>query len=124
MDAQFLAAMVGGLGVGSLLTTAVQSYLSGKTKEKERSFAEKKESYIGFLRALSAHGLQQSEGNTQSVALWRVRLTLVGSPGVVKCALDMVGTKPDEEFRNDLARLVLEMRNDLGVDVRELEKSY
>ena len=116
-----LVTLIGGLGIGSLLTSIVQWYFQKDAEKKKRTFAEKKEAYVRFLEALHQLALEPTDLNSKKYALWETRLILVGSPGVVRCAQGMKKTDQwTPERTKYLDGLLEEMRKDLGVDVREL----
>ena len=123
MDIQLLTAIVSGLG-GGLVVAITQAYLAKRNEENKRFFEEKKESYIGLLQSLHQAAVKPSEVNSKEYALWQTRVTLVGSPAVVKHAQGMVDTIPGTAERDKcFDGLLLEMRSDLGVDVRALDTS-
>ncbi len=124
MDAQFLLPLIGGLGIGSLLTTVTHWYFLNRNEQKKRSFEEKKEAYVGLIDALYQLEVEFSHSNSKKYGLWEIRAVLVGSPEVVMCAKLMKKTEPGSaERKKTLDDLLEEMRKDLGVDTRELGKS-
>ena len=75
---QFLSAF----GLGAIITTAVQAWLSMRADNAKRNFQEKKEAYVGLLDALHQSELAQTEVASKYVGHWMSRIELVGSKKV------------------------------------------
>ncbi|RUR21750.1 hypothetical protein ELY20_11005 [Legionella qingyii] len=52
MEVNTVLAVLGGLGVGSLLNSLVAHFTNQRSKQKERRYEEKKAAYIGLLTSL------------------------------------------------------------------------
>jgi hypothetical protein len=48
----WIAALIGGLGIGSVLTRVVEHFFSRRTLLQERDYQEMREAYLGLLGAL------------------------------------------------------------------------
>jgi pantothenate kinase len=53
--------MVGGLGLGTLIQSVVTHTLNIKSKNTERLYAEKRETYLGLLDALHQAAVNPSD---------------------------------------------------------------
>ncbi len=87
------AAGIGGI-VGSLLTTVVQSWLADQSYLTNRNFQEKKEAYVGFLKAGHLNEIEQSHASSMEWAYWKARCELVASPKVIELVNKMEETNP------------------------------
>jgi len=112
---EWIAALIGGLGVGSLATTIVDHYISRRATNSDRLYQEKREAYLGLLGALHKAAIQHSNENSKDFALWQTRCQLFGSPEVVKFAQAIVDTNDAPRGERDIAfsGLMESMRRDL-----------
>lgn len=115
-----VSALVGGLGIGSIITSVINHFLSERRSNKERVFTVKKEAYLGLLDALHA-GLVDPKRRSDHEH-WRNVVGIVGSPEVWKNAEKLVTSRPKTEERDRLhIDLLNSMRTDLGIYQRELK---
>jgi hypothetical protein len=109
------AELIGGLGIGSLITSLTTNFLARRTSLNNRLYQEKREGYIGLLNALHNAGARPSDENSKAYALWQTRCNLFGSTAVSKYAQRMVDTNegPRSDRDNAFEGLVQGMRVDL-----------
>ena len=114
-------ALLGGLGLGSILATAVQTYLSRRHASHEKRYSEKRRAYLGLLRALYANEVEGS--SPKLFGHWLNRVSLFGDPEVFRYGQQMITTDPGTPERKEVFRQLLSaMRRDLGVDLRPIEQ--
>ncbi len=107
--------LVGGLGIGSLITSVVSTYMTRRSATSDRWYQEKREAYIGLLDALHNAAIKPSNENSKAYALWQTRCDLFGSKAVSKYAQLIVDTNdgPRENRAKAFEDLVSTMRADL-----------
>ena len=49
MSWEVISLLLGGLGIGSTITTVIQGYANAKNEKKKRLYEERKEAYMGIL---------------------------------------------------------------------------
>ncbi len=108
--------LIGGLGLGSLLTSFVNHFLNKRSQIDSRLYQEKREAYLGLLEALHKAAVSPSDLNSKNFALWQTRVNLFGSMGVSKSVEGMIATNdgPRSERDKVFRTLVDEMRLDLS----------
>ncbi len=110
------ASLLAAFGLGSIITTMVQSFLSARASKRQLSYNEGKEAYIGLLKAYRRAAAEQTKVASIEAEYWRFRCELV-APKSVRDAVDMLF----ESERKSSARAEAEelmkaaFRNDLGV---------
>ena len=109
------AELVGGLGIGSLITSIVTNYMARRSAASDRWYQEKREAYIGLLNALHNAAVNPSNESSKAYALWQTGCDLFGSRAVSKYAQQIVDTNdgPRKERDDAFAALVNAMRADL-----------
>lgn len=110
-------AVFGGLGLGAIISQAVQYLLMQKMKNDERRIAELKEAFSGLLLA-HAKVIQNSNSKEFQIefALWEARVKLVASPSVCNQIAKMKETSPHTEEREIAIKKMLDsMRLELGI---------
>ncbi|MCA1990254.1 MAG: hypothetical protein LDL07_14115 [Desulfarculus sp.] len=121
MGTEWIGPLVGGLGLGSILTSLVQGIISKKTEQRKYALNEKKEAYVGLLSAYRDLAISHSSEKAKEFAYWRARLTLVGSPEVINAVDEIMESGSGSPERSSAQHnLFKTMRDDLGVDKREL----
>jgi hypothetical protein len=112
---EWVIALVGGLGIGSLFTSAATHFMSRRAATDDRWYQEKREAYLGLLSALHVAATNPSDANSKAYALWQTRCSLFGSPDVSKWAQRMVDTNDGPPVERDKAfrGLIEAMRADL-----------
>lgn len=63
--------LIGGLGLGALLQSALDFHQSRKAVVADRLCQEKREAYLGRLRALHVAATEPSDENAKAYALWQ-----------------------------------------------------
>ena len=112
---EWILPLLGGLGLGSLLKSVIDHFISRRAITKDRLYQEKREAYLGLLSALHKAAVQPSDANSKEYALWQTRCQLFGSKDVSTFAQGIVDT--NESMGSDRLEafngLVEAMRNDL-----------
>lgn len=106
--------MLGGLGVGSLLTSLATHILGRRSALKTRLYQEKREAYLGLLDALHRAAVEPSDVNSKNFALWQTRVQLFGSKQVAMTVQGIIETNDSREKRDVYFREMIEsMKRDL-----------
>lgn len=87
-----IALLIGGLGIGSLITSLATHFFTRRAAIRDRLYAEKREAYLGLLNALHQAAVSPSDQNAKNYALWQTRCELFGSRDVATFAQSMVDT--------------------------------
>lgn len=108
---KLLLAVVGGLGIGSMLTALVKE----KFDKKKFLFQQKEQVYSGYLKALSdAVKNNSSEDMKQEVVYWTTRMKLIAPESVVEKAEEFfTDASSQHKFFKLREELIDLMRNDL-----------
>lgn len=108
--------LVGGLGLGALLKSALDFYQSRKAVTADRRYQEKREAYLGLLGALHDAAVEPSDAHSKAYALWQTRCQLFGSPLVAQHAQAIADTNdgPKEARHQAFRALIDAMRRDLA----------
>ena len=109
------AELVGGLGIGSLITSVTTYFMTRRPTAKDRWYQEKREAYLGLLSALHDAAVSPSDAKSKSYALWQSRCDLFGSPAVSLYAQRIADTNDGpREARNEAFNgLIQAMKADL-----------
>lgn len=112
---EWILPLVGGLGLGSLLKSAIDHLNSRRAVMQDRLYQEKREAYLGLLAALHKAAVRPSNENSKEFALWQTRCQLFGSTEVATFAQAIVDTNDSPRSERDAAfnGLISAMRNDL-----------
>lgn len=107
--------LIGGLGIGSLITSVAGHFMARRAATSDRWYNEKRESYLGLLDALHKAAVHPSDAHSKAFALWQTRCELFGSPSVARYAQQMVDTNDGPATERDRAfrGLIEAMRADL-----------
>jgi len=112
----WLLPMLGGLGIGSLLTSVATHILSRRSEMKTRLYQEKRDAYLGLLDALHKAAVEPSEANAKNFALWQTRVQLFGSNYVAKTVQGIIDTNagPREAKETCFQEMIEGMKRDLS----------
>ena len=114
MSWETISLLIGGLGLGSIIATLMQTFLSVRDGKKKRLYEEKKEAYIGLLNALRSCAAEPSDRHAKDFALWQMRCELVGTEKVTIAIQGLIATEPGSRERNDFFdKLKISMREDI-----------
>lgn len=102
----------GGLGIGSILTTATNYFFNQRAAKRDKIYAEKRETFIGLLDALREASLAPSHAASKAYRLWQARCELFASSEVAKYARDLMDTPPKNRERH-YESLIAAMKKDL-----------
>lgn len=115
MELNVITALIGGLGIGTLLNSLFNAYNDKQKQRMSRQYEEKKHSYFGLLDALHKAAVKPSNETSKEFALWQTRCSLFGSKDVVNFAQKIVDTNDDRIERDKAFNGLLEaMRKDLS----------
>lgn len=108
-------ALIGGLGIGSLITSAANHVMARRAATSDRWYQEKREAYLGLLTAIHDAAAHPSDERSKAYALWQTRCDLFGSADVSKYAQLFVDTNdgPRAEREKAFRGLVEAMRANL-----------
>ncbi|MBK9585629.1 MAG: hypothetical protein KA099_01585 [Alphaproteobacteria bacterium] len=101
--------LVGGFGIGSLITT----YVKENFDRKKFIYQEKSTVYAGYLESLSDVISEGSHTNRQKVVYWTHRIQLIAPKEIVDLAKSFFN-EDSTKFFEIREKLVLEMTNDLN----------
>ena len=122
MDWNSVSLVVGGLGLGGIIATALQTWMQRGTDARNKAFIEKRDCYLGLIESLKDANNRHDKSVVMQYAYWKARAALVGSPAVARLAQHLsettIGSPERIKAYNDLQT---EMRKDLGIDTRGLE---
>jgi len=111
-----IAAFLGGVGAGSVLTAVVQHYLARKAHKDDLLQQERSEVFNGLLQALEALESKDTIENAKRFGFWAARAEIVASPAVLSAIAEMRGTAPNSEERTvSMSKMLRAMRADRGV---------
>jgi hypothetical protein len=94
-----LLAGLGGLGIGSVLATIANHFMSRRASVNDRWYQEKREAYLGLLNALEPGG-----DDARGYRLWNARCALFGSSEVLKYAKEVDETPYSADAERNAAR--------------------
>ena len=116
MESALIIPLLTAFGAGSVVTALIQAFLTQISKKSERSFAEKKEAYVGLLKAYHEAAVNPSEESSKNFAFWQMRCELV-APKAVRLAIENIITTNDNRDARYKAHEELKdrLRKDLGV---------
>jgi hypothetical protein len=111
-----LIPLITAFGLGSIMTALIQSWLTQRSKEDERSFGEKQKAYVGLLEAYHRAAVERSDEAAKAFAYWQMRCELV-APEPVRNAIRRIVETNDDRAGRDKAHedLKMSMRADLGI---------
>jgi hypothetical protein len=107
--------LVAGLGLGSLLKSIIDHFMSRRASNNDRWYQERREAYLGLLNALHEAAVHPSDENSKGYALWQTRCDLFGSKEVSKYAQELVDTNEGPRAIRNAAfqNLIQAMKTDL-----------
>jgi len=115
----WIAFLVGGLGIGAIVKSVTDHYLFKRKAVEERTFSVKKEAYLSLLESL--HAALTDPNRSSDYEHWINVVSIVGSPEVRISTNDLINSKPGGDERNKAhLRLLNSIRKDLCIDPREL----
>jgi hypothetical protein len=107
--------LVGGLGIGTLITSVANQYLTQRAASRNRLYQEKREVYLGLLSALHDAAVKPSDERSKAYALWQTRCELFGASEVSRYVQEIADTDPGSSERQQaFQNLVRAMKSDLG----------
>ena len=111
---EWILALFGGLGIGSLLTTVVNHFLSKKSGAAARLYQEKREAYLGMTKALYDAEIEPGPKNEKMFGYYLNVTKIFGAHNVVEAAQKVIESTPNSEGRGTALRNFYEaMRKDL-----------
>lgn len=112
---EWILPLLAGLGIGSLLKSIADHFMTRRASGYDRQYQEKREAYLGFLNAIHEAAVHPSDQSSKGYALWQTRCELFGSNKVSKFAQEMVDTNSAPRATRDAAfrNLIEAMRADL-----------
>nr|WP_314901805.1 hypothetical protein [uncultured Deefgea sp.] len=110
------SAALGLIGLGALLKSGVDFFLSRKSARTDLQYKEKREAYLGLLDALHKAAIEPSDINSKNFALWQSRVQLFGSPDVAEAVQGIIDTNdgPREKREEFFSKMLKCMKADLS----------
>ena len=116
MDSSLILPLLTAAGLGSIMTAAVQIFLSGRLDIRKRNFEEKKNAYIGLLEAYHSAAVQGTDEAAKNFAYWQMRCELVAPKFVRDAIAEIISSNEDVAARHIAhEQLKTALRSDLGV---------
>lgn len=116
MDTNWIT-LIGGIGIGSIISSVFTKYFEAKEKFKDRVFDKKETAYLGLLEAYHDAAAKPSDKSAKNYAYWQARVDLVGSQEVTFYAQKLVDTAPNSPERAEAQDKILNaMRKDLKIE--------
>ena len=111
---EWVLALFGGLGIGSLLTTIVNHVLAKKSGAAARLYQEKREAYLGMTKALYDAEIEPGPKNEKMFGYYLNVTKIFGSSNVVRAAQSVIQSAPNSQDRDTaLSNFYEAMRKDL-----------
>lgn len=111
-----VVALLTAFGLGSIVTSFVQAWLSLRAQQNERRFKEKQGAYVGLLEAYHRAATERTEEAAMAFAYWQMRCELVGSNNVRDAVRRIVESNDDRAARQKADYdLKSAMRKDLQI---------
>jgi len=70
---EWLMPLIGGLGIGAILKSVVDFYLTKRSSGRKLKYEEMKDAYIGLLNALHEASVAPSDKASKNYALWPLK---------------------------------------------------
>ena len=107
-----IASLVGGLGVGSVLTLILKEFFDSRKVRSKRIFEEKRDAYAAYLDIA-----MKSQAMPEKDAIWArmaamARVRLCASPEVVQ-RFNLLLASPPSSYEKTFDDLILAMRKDI-----------
>lgn len=116
MNANLILGLIGGLGIGSLLTSVVNHYLAKRSGIADRLYQEKRASFLGMARALYDAEIEPCPKNEKMFGYHLNLAKIFASEKVVIAAQKVIDSGPGSKARiSALEELHEAMRKDLHV---------
>jgi hypothetical protein len=107
-----ILSLIGGLGIGSVITLFLKEYFDNRKTISKRAFEEKREAYVNYLDIASRSQTMSSEEGLWARTAAMSRIELCGSLKVIKQLNLLISSKPPVP-REVLDELIQAMRDDL-----------
>ena len=114
-----IGSLISGAGIGAILATIIQSWMTNSREKKQRIFQEKKDAYVGFLQAMHASEVHPSDEASSLGGYWINICKIVGSKEVNDLLEKHLETNPiNGKMHPDRPKILQDlyaaMRKDLG----------
>lgn len=111
--------LISAAGLGAIIATVIQSWLTERTAIKQRNFQEKKDAYVGVLNAMHRSEIEQTNDAALYVGHWVNICEIVGNKLVRDCLRRHMNSNPvDGKAHPDRPKVMADlkeaMRKDLG----------
>lgn len=110
--------LLSGIGIGAILQSVVQHWLSSKKYIREREFKEKKDAYVGLLLAIHESHVKQTPEAALNVGHWISVCELFASDEVKQKCRQLLATNPvNGEVHPDRPALLEQMKMAMKLDL-------
>jgi hypothetical protein len=89
-----------GIGIGAVITTVVQAWITNRNEISKRNFQERKECYVGLLEAYHRAAVEDSDAAAKNFGYWQMRCELVAPADVREAIQEIVNTNDTPSARN------------------------
>ena len=111
---EWILGLIGGLGIGTLLTTVVNHYLAKKSEVAQKLYQEKRDAYIGMTRALYDAEIEPGPKNEKMFGHWLNIAKIFAPQSVILAAQSVINSNPGSKERvKALEDFYGAMKNDL-----------
>lgn len=120
MELKDILQLIAAFGLGTIVSTIVQVWVNYVVAKKRLRFDEKKEAYIGLLRAYHRALVEGNDNKTKEFSYWHIRCDLVGSKQVRRSIEEILDTNDPsvrEARKKAHDELMIGMRKDLGITI-------
>lgn len=115
MNAEIFLTLLGGFGIGTIVTTIVQHILKRKSEKEDQYFQERKEVFVGILQSIEDLQNEYSKEKSSKLGYWIARANLVAETVLNNELKILIDTKPNTtERKNCFDRILTLMKNNLG----------
>jgi ABC-type bacteriocin/lantibiotic exporter with double-glycine peptidase domain len=77
MNSEIFLTLLGGFGIGTIVTTIIQHILKRKSEKEDQHFQERKEVFVGILQSIENLQNEYSKENSSKLGYWIARANLV-----------------------------------------------
>ncbi len=114
---EWILPLIAGLGIGSLLKSVADYFMTRRAGIRDRWYQEKREAYLGLLNSLHEAAVKPSNARSKAYVLWQTRCELFGSKEVARYAQEIIDTNDgprtarEAAFRNLLDTMRIDLRS-------------
>ncbi len=116
MNTALIIPFLTAFGIGSITTALIQHWFTTRAKKDARSFAERKEAYVGLLQAYHRAAVENTDAAAKEFAYWHMRCDLVAPLNVRTAIQSIIETNESMTARSRAhEQLQSALRSDLSI---------